>query len=139
MWTWNCFCFDLFSCRTISCSQILQNTWINNVMHLKFWRKYWSVSYLSNCSHSLKTFLISLCKLWQNFILVECLLLMYLCTMYISNFYRFILMTCQEKSIKYLSLNYKVNWALMSKRARCNVRKISFINFQIFEWVWSLS
>ena len=43
LWTWNCFCFDLHSCRTILCSQILQNGWIK--VDWKFWRKKWPVSY----------------------------------------------------------------------------------------------
>ena len=38
------FCFDLHYCRTISCSQILQNARINIVVHWKFWKKYRSVS-----------------------------------------------------------------------------------------------
>ena len=50
MWIWNCFCFDLHSCRTISCSQILQNGWINIVVHWKFWKKYQSVSYSFSCN-----------------------------------------------------------------------------------------
>ena len=44
------FCFDLHSCKTISRLQTLQNSWINNVVHWKFWRKYRSVSYLFSCN-----------------------------------------------------------------------------------------
>ena len=54
MWTWNCFCFELPPCWTISCSQILQNAWINNVVHWKFWGKYRSVSYSFSCNTSFK-------------------------------------------------------------------------------------
>ena len=43
------FCFDLHYCRTILCSQILQNARINIVMHWKFRRKYRSVSYSFSC------------------------------------------------------------------------------------------
>ena len=44
-----CFCFDMHSCRTISCLQVLQNAWINIVVIWKFWKKYWPVSYLFDC------------------------------------------------------------------------------------------
>ena len=35
--TWNCFCSDLHSCRTISCSWLVQNAQINKEMVIKFW------------------------------------------------------------------------------------------------------
>ena len=49
MWTWNCICFDLHSFRTISDSQVLQNTCINIVAHWKFLRKYRYVSCSLSC------------------------------------------------------------------------------------------
>ena len=45
----NCFRFALMQKNFILCSQILQNVWINDVAHWKFWRKYQSLSYLFSC------------------------------------------------------------------------------------------
>ena len=47
---------DFSSCRTISCSEIIQNAWINIVVHWKFWRKYPSVSF--SFSSKLHTFIL---------------------------------------------------------------------------------
>ena len=51
--TWNCSARVQIKRKTISCSQLLQNTWIIKqtvVLLWKNWRKYWSVSYLFSCT-----------------------------------------------------------------------------------------
>ena len=76
MWTWNCFCFDLHSCRTISGSQFLQNTWINIVAHWKFLRKYRSVSYLFSCNNwiLMKSIIVTVILIIFNLVsLIHCL------------------------------------------------------------------
>ena len=52
--------------KTIFWSEVLQNAWINIVLHWKFWKKYGSVCHLFSCTVELSTHILSLCvpSLW---------------------------------------------------------------------------
>ena len=60
MWTWNCSARVLIKTKTISGSQLLQNTWIIKrtvVLLWKNWRKYGAVLYLFSCKLAAQNFL----------------------------------------------------------------------------------